>query len=318
MPRVPSEATIDDDGKRPYVLLERCGFDKQPRKDQTMSSIEIDRRACTGCGACVQVCPPGVLDMAEGAPHITRPDLCISCGHCAAACPAEAIVSGEANVMNPFTLVPPASFEAGTSRLLAMKRSTRRYEPDALPAEVVKSLVTHAEMAPSTNNSRKRGYVVLTDPTEIETIERVIAGRYKKYLSILNPLFLRLLGLFSKKTAEGLRKQVRGIKNLLEKTARGENYVFRGAPCVILITAPASQIGGLEDCLAAQQYMMIYAESIGVASCIIGYAQHAHSPISRYLDLPPDRRIFAVSVFGYPKFRYRSSISFVETEILHR
>lgn len=51
----------------------------------------LDESRCTGCGACVPVCPPACLDTAGGLPWLPRPLACVSCGVCAVVCPVEAI-----------------------------------------------------------------------------------------------------------------------------------------------------------------------------------------------------------------------------------
>ncbi len=53
-----------------------------------MERIVVNRRRCTGCGACQAVCPFSAIRMEEIA-VIT--DACQACGFCISACPAEAI-----------------------------------------------------------------------------------------------------------------------------------------------------------------------------------------------------------------------------------
>lgn len=63
-------------------------------------SLRIDGAACVGCGACVAVCPHGVLELrgradgdAAGRPVATIADrkACMECGACAKNCPSGAI-----------------------------------------------------------------------------------------------------------------------------------------------------------------------------------------------------------------------------------
>jgi len=46
---------------------------------------------CTGCGDCVVACQTKALEMAQGKPVLTMPDLCDYCGECEAACNVGAI-----------------------------------------------------------------------------------------------------------------------------------------------------------------------------------------------------------------------------------
>lgn len=75
-----------------------------------MIAIVIER--CTGCGACVEVCPTGALYLVEGKATIDRA-LCRECKACLAACPDGAILSaaqGEATAetAHPSVLLPEA------------------------------------------------------------------------------------------------------------------------------------------------------------------------------------------------------------------
>jgi NAD-dependent dihydropyrimidine dehydrogenase PreA subunit len=52
--------------------------------------ISIDGEQCTGCGACVEVCPTGALYLVEGKAAVDGA-LCRECEVCLAACPTGAI-----------------------------------------------------------------------------------------------------------------------------------------------------------------------------------------------------------------------------------
>ncbi len=53
---------------------------------------EIDRKRCTGCGACVTVCPVNAIDGEKKQPHVIVAAKCIKCGACFEICPADAII----------------------------------------------------------------------------------------------------------------------------------------------------------------------------------------------------------------------------------
>lgn len=52
--------------------------------------ITIDATQCSGCGACMEVCPSGAIYMVEGKAVVDR-KLCNECEACLSVCPAKAI-----------------------------------------------------------------------------------------------------------------------------------------------------------------------------------------------------------------------------------
>jgi len=54
-----------------------------------MALLLIDKEACTGCGACVEVCPFAALSLVEGVAVVN--DNCTACGACLPECPVEAL-----------------------------------------------------------------------------------------------------------------------------------------------------------------------------------------------------------------------------------
>lgn len=52
---------------------------------------EIDLTVCTGCGLCVDLCPPQAVDLVNGQAVITRPAQCTFCEICESYCPVGAI-----------------------------------------------------------------------------------------------------------------------------------------------------------------------------------------------------------------------------------
>ena len=60
-----------------------------------MVTVKVDFEKCTGCGACVDVCPVEVFEMVDvGGEQKSSPvneNACIVCRACEVSCPEEAI-----------------------------------------------------------------------------------------------------------------------------------------------------------------------------------------------------------------------------------
>jgi NAD-dependent dihydropyrimidine dehydrogenase PreA subunit len=61
---------------------------------KNVTTLELDRTKCTGCGRCTEVCPHGVFRLETGNGRkaaIADRDVCMECGACAKNCPATAV-----------------------------------------------------------------------------------------------------------------------------------------------------------------------------------------------------------------------------------
>jgi thioredoxin reductase/NAD-dependent dihydropyrimidine dehydrogenase PreA subunit len=82
-----------------WAALKRRRNQEVPRR-LLVHSINDDR--CTGCDACVAVCPTDVLELVTNKSRVMRFDDCIQCEQCALVCPTTALV------MHPAGTTPPA------------------------------------------------------------------------------------------------------------------------------------------------------------------------------------------------------------------
>ena len=67
---------------------------------------DINDDRCTGCDACVAVCPTNVLDLVNNKSRVLRFHDCIQCEACMWACPTEALVMFPEGTQPPALRVP--------------------------------------------------------------------------------------------------------------------------------------------------------------------------------------------------------------------
>jgi thioredoxin reductase (NADPH) len=67
---------------------------------------DINDDRCTGCDACVAVCPTNVLDLVNNKSRVLRFEDCIQCEACMVACPTEALVMFPEGTLPPPLQVP--------------------------------------------------------------------------------------------------------------------------------------------------------------------------------------------------------------------
>ena len=265
-------------------------------------------KECIGCGLCSDICGNSIIKMKDGFPYIENDELCCSCGHCAAICPKQAICSNDTHNYRSFKIKRIEQSTNNIETLLKSKRSARDFKDEVPSHATIEKIIEYAEKAPSSTNNRKRKYIVVTDKNKIAKIEKSVVMRYKHLDKIITSLLVKIIGLFSKKLSSNLALTKTDITRMKEAYKLGENPIFKNAPVLIFIASPKDDVQAKDDCIIAQQYMMLYAESIGIGSCITGYAQYAHKSVESFVDLPDGYVIYSVGIFGYPKYTYKNEI----------
>jgi NAD-dependent dihydropyrimidine dehydrogenase PreA subunit len=56
-----------------------------------VTTLKLDTNACTGCGACLEICPHAVYRLSGKKAVVVDKDACIECGACAKNCPSGAL-----------------------------------------------------------------------------------------------------------------------------------------------------------------------------------------------------------------------------------
>ena len=277
-------------------------------------TTRIDADKCTGCGRCVEICPSGTLSMQGGKAAVTGGQS-LSCGHCAAVCPEEAITVGaidpKASRFASFTAdprcLPEGAFDtAQLVRLMASRRSCRKFKDRPVAFALLEDLVRIGITAPSGTNSQAWTFTLLPDRKAVMAFGDQVARFFRRLNRLAgNTLIrngLRLIG--QKELSDYHREYRQSVTEALDERERtGRDRLFHGATAAIVVGSKPGGSTSKEDALLATQNILLAAHSLGLASCLIGFAVVPLTKdirIKRYLGIPDNERVHAVIALGYP------------------
>jgi nitroreductase/NAD-dependent dihydropyrimidine dehydrogenase PreA subunit len=287
---------------------------------QNSVTTTIDPDSCIGCGLCVEVCPAKTISMQSGKAVVTG-TYSMACGHCEAVCPVSAI-RVEA-LEYPFVLssvavddrwLPPGEYDAGQLvRLMRSRRSCRNYKDKEIDRRILEDLVKIGTTAPSGTNCQLWTFTILASRKDVEILGEQLAGFFYKLNRTAAKSWARL---YSKmfggdvlgKYYHRYYKTVR--EGLLRWEREGADPLFHGAVAAILVGGKKSASSPLEDGLLASQNILLAAHSLGLGSCMIGFAVEAikrDRHIRQMLEIPDDEIIYGVIALGYPAEKYQKT-----------
>jgi len=286
-------------------------------KDNLSSLPVIDAAVCTGCEACVRVCPDRILKLDESGLAGLHGDACMQCGHCYAVCPVEAI-----NVPFLDTAFPPLFAGRGAGEktgsvtpealmeLLAMRRSCRCFTEEPVERELLEELVRAGVAAPSGTNCQPWQFHVLETRDDVLELGSATAAFYRRLNRQASQPWLRLL-----LRMIGVRSLQNYYDNYFETVQKGldewdernADRLFHGATAAIVVSADARSSCPREDALMASQNILLMAETRGLRTCMIGFVVEAAKrdrAIGALLGLEKHQRIYSVIAVGHPDVTY--------------
>ncbi|MFZ0132953.1 MAG: nitroreductase family protein [Desulfobacterales bacterium] len=289
------------------------------RSDRSVTT-RIDEQKCIGCGLCVRVCPDRTLEMAGGK-AIVRGDTSLNCGHCAAICPVGAVTVGAlddesqrfATFLQPDeSWLSPGRFDTGgLVRLMRSRRSCRAYLERPVERERLADLVKIGITAPSGTNSQRWTFTLLPDRRAVLRLGEEVGRFFRRLNRLAEKRLLRLaLKVIGRPELDGyFHGYYSSVKQGLEEWTRdGRDRLFHGATAAIVIGSLPGASCPAEDALLATQNILLAAHSMGLGTCLIGFAVAAMQKdpaIKRKLGLPDDEPVYAVIALGYPDEVYQ-------------
>jgi nitroreductase/NAD-dependent dihydropyrimidine dehydrogenase PreA subunit len=277
------------------------------------NKIEIDGDLCSGCGLCEEVCPTDAVSIAEGKAAASG-EQCISCGHCAAVCPQEAIcvaaTDEEMSRYKTFTIekqwLAPGNYDTSLLvQLMASRRSCRRFTDRPVERAVLEDLVKIGITAPSGTNCQLWTFTVLPTRKAVKCLAGHVSSFYERLNTTAEKTLLRsFLRLIGKGDLDAYyRGYYRLVKEALEEWHEsGKDRLFHGSTAVIIVGSKPGASCPVEDALLATQNILLAAHSMGLSSCLIGFAVVAMKrdpSIQRAVGIPAEEEVRAVIAIGY-------------------
>lgn len=263
-----------------------------------MLSFSIDHDKCTRCGQCVQDCVVRIIEMGDGYPTIVpeKESSCLECQHCLAVCPTGAVsILGkqtENSVSLAGNLVSPEKIET----FMKGRRSVRRYRDENVPPELIQRLLDVACHAPTGVNFRQVLFTVVDDKDIMAKLRQNTMDGLARLMS------------------EGKLPLGRDYFNDCVRAweEEGIDTIYRGAPHLVVASAPDDCPTPEADCLIALAYFELYAQSLGVGTVWNGLAKWTFTELlpelCGKLGLPDNHKLGYVMAFGLPEVHYHRTV----------
>ncbi len=277
------------------------------------NGIEINHDLCTGCGLCAVVCPTGTISVRDGKASVSG-EASISCGHCEAVCPEEAIrvhaIDWEMSRFRTLTVkkqcLPPGKYNTSLLvQLMASRRSCRHFHDRPVAQVLLEDLVKIGITAPSGTNCQPWTFTILPTRKAVVNFAGPIVSFFEKLNATAGKTVLRsFLKLIGRGELDAYyQRYYRKVKEAIEEWhSSGKDQLFHGGTAALLIGSKPGATCPAEDALLATQNILLAAHSMGLGSCLIGFAVAAMKKdpsIKQAAGIPAEEEIHAVISLGY-------------------
>ncbi len=230
----------------------------------------------------------------DGYPFIPvdKEALCIKCQHCLAICPTESVSIFGLDPANSRSVVGGFPDPDKLEILIKGRRSVRRYKHENIAPALLQKLLEVAWHAPTGVNSRKVCFTVLDSKEKVAQLrDEVMVGLVRLVKENVLPQGMEFFANFVRIWED-----------------RHIDVIFRGAPHLLIASAPMNVASPMPDCMISLSYFELFAQSNGIGTVWNGLAKSAINdlvPETRHLlGIPDDHLIGYVMAFGKPAVHY--------------
>lgn len=262
-----------------------------------MLDFIVDESLCIKCGQCVKECPVGIIDLNDFPTILPEKEVeCLKCQHCLAICPTGAlsILGKDPSKSVANSKILPDSGKM--AEMIKMRRSTRRYKNEEVSKDLIMEMLETASYAPSGHNKNSVHFTVVTN------VQIMNLFREKVYNSI--------------KSASDNGTLSSSLSFLLDFqrlwVSKGIDILFRGAPHLVIASAPKNIATPIQDCIIALSYFELLANSHGLGTLWNGMVKWVIEDIDpelkSLLGVSNDHLIGYVMAFGKPEAKFVRAI----------
>lgn len=279
---------------------------------------QVVREKCKGDGICAEICPKGVLEIADGVARTAqaRSGFCIDCGQCVAVCPNDALELIDAKGAE-FPAARKWSFSlADLMACWETRRSVRNFSDKPVSRDLVDQVIDAASLAPPGFPPSPVEIVVLDRKDDIEYLATSLRAGYAKLLKMWgNPIGRTIIGLRrGKEMTRALGSHV--IPIVREDNAwfdrNGQDRYLYGAPVVLLLHVSRWVAGYEETTMVVATYAMIAAHVAGLGATMLSIVPPIFNNLGDELrprfGIPDDNKVIVALVMGHPKYRYHRGV----------
>lgn len=259
-----------------------------------MLQFKVNQQTCTQCGQCVADCPATIISMSENGPFIApeKEAACYKCQHCFAICPTGSISIFGLDPEKSVKLTGGLPGAAQMELLIKGRRAIRHYKPENLEPELLHKLLEVACYAPSGRNARQVRFTVVSDREKLAEIRDEMMAKLVKI-----------------SREDGFPAGMEFFSNYVKQwEASGTDFIFRGAPHFVVVSAPKDIVTPVDDCLIALTTFELYAQTLGIGTVWDGLAKYIITGmLPEYkgrLGIPEDHVIGYAMAFGKPAVLY--------------
>ncbi len=279
--------------------------------------LGIDENKCIKCEKCIPSCSVKLFNVIRETNMEKRIEFndplrfCFRCGHCIAVCPTEAILYEGADLPYNFKEAKKPSeiisYE-NLMKLMRSRRSIRIYKEESLSEDLIDQILESMRYSLSASNRQNRRYLVITNRNDIRYLSDQVSKLMVKAKRLLVFKYLAVpftSGLVRRRLLNPKTKI--SINRFLEARKRGEDRIFFNAPCVIILHAPPYSKMTASDSAIAISHGMLAAQSLGLGTCWIGFAQEylwRSKKTRKELGIPKKNNVYGVFIIGHPDIEY--------------